>query len=159
MPVVRRLLVPAIVCLATVGPLAGQGVHRGLDPENLDTSCAPCQDFYRYANGGWLARTVLLPEYPSYGSFTELVERNNQTLRGFAGRPRPPRPGLLPALRLDRPRIARRVRGIRLTHARAPGRCARRSRLGSATHRGARDGARPRVAHPRGAARPERQLP
>src|SRR5438093_1322478 len=145
MPVVRRLLVPAIACLATVGPLAGQGLHRGLDPANLDTSCAPCQDFYRYANGGWLARTALPPEYPSYGSFTE--------------RPRPPRPGLLPALRLDRPRIARRVRGIRLTHARAPGRCARRSRLGSATHRGARDGARPRVAHPRGAARPERQLP
>ncbi|PYP12241.1 MAG: hypothetical protein DMD56_04680 [Gemmatimonadetes bacterium] len=86
MPVVRRLLVPAIVCLATVGPLAGQGVHRGLDPENLDTSCAPCQDFYRYANGGWLARTELPPEYPSYGSFTELVERNNQTLRGIVDR-------------------------------------------------------------------------
>src|SRR5436853_1829117 len=86
MPVVRRLLVPAIACLATAGPLAGQGVHRGLDPANLDTSCAPCQDFYRYANGGWLARTELPPEYPSYGSFTELVERNNQTLRGIVDR-------------------------------------------------------------------------
>ena len=86
MPVVRRLLVPAIACLATVGPLAGQGLHRGLDPANLDTSCAPCQDFYRYANGGWLARTALPPEYPSYGSFTELVERNNQTLRGIVDR-------------------------------------------------------------------------
>ncbi|PYP73863.1 MAG: peptidase M13, partial [Gemmatimonadetes bacterium] len=86
MPVVRRLLVPAIACLATVGPLAGQGLHRGLDPANLDTSCAPCQDFYRYANGGWLARTALPPEYPSYGSFTELVERYNQTLRGIVDR-------------------------------------------------------------------------
>src|SRR5438046_10116061 len=86
MPVVRRLLVPAIACLATAGPLAGQGVHRGLDPANLDTSCAPCQDFYRYANGGWLARTTLPPEYASYGSFTELVERNNETLRGIVER-------------------------------------------------------------------------
>ncbi len=81
----HRLLVPAIACLAVAARLGAQD-HHGLDPANFDTTCAACQDFYRFANGGWLARTALPPEFASYGSFVELIERNNQTLHDIVGR-------------------------------------------------------------------------
>ncbi len=84
MSVAHRLPIPVLVCTVAAG-LGAQG-HHGLDPANLDTTCAPCQDFYRYSNGGWLARTALGPEYASYGGFTELIERNNETLRGIVDR-------------------------------------------------------------------------
>src|SRR5438876_725472 len=84
MPVAHRLPIPVLVCTVAAG-LGAKG-HHGLDPANLDTTCAPCQDFYRYSNGGWLARTALGPEYASYGGFTELIERNNETLRGIVDR-------------------------------------------------------------------------
>src|SRR3989475_11403255 len=73
---------------------SAQAPHHGLDPANLDTTCAPCQDFNRYANGGWLARTTLPPEYASYGSFVELVERNNETLHRIVDRLAPAAPAV-----------------------------------------------------------------
>src|SRR3989442_12124691 len=65
---------------------SAQAPHHGLDPANLDTTCAPCQDFNRYANGGWLARTQLDAQHASYGSVTEPSGRNQGTLRRIVGK-------------------------------------------------------------------------
>ena len=54
-----------------------------LDPANLDRAIRPADDFYHFADGGWLAKNAIPPEYPRWGSFEELAERNNAILHGI----------------------------------------------------------------------------
>ncbi len=51
-----------------------------LDRANLDSSCAACDDFYEFANGGWLSRAKIPAAYPEFGAFQELYDRNEATL-------------------------------------------------------------------------------
>jgi putative endopeptidase len=53
---------------------------RGLDPGDMDPSAPPCGDFYRYADGGWVKKNPIPADYPSWGAFNELDERNRETL-------------------------------------------------------------------------------
>ncbi|HEX8433414.1 MAG TPA: M13 family metallopeptidase, partial [Longimicrobium sp.] len=63
-------------------PAAAQGgARRALDEANLDTTCAPCRDFYQWSNGGWLARNPVPAAYGSWGSFDELRDKNQAVLR------------------------------------------------------------------------------
>lgn len=61
-------------------PAPGAEAVPGLNPADLDHSCKPCEDFYKFANGGWLARNPIPPAYPSWGTFNELAERNREEL-------------------------------------------------------------------------------
>src|SRR5207253_8292215 len=55
----------------------------GFDTANLDKTCKPCDDFYRFAMGGWMKSNPIPPEYSSWGSFTVLLDKNQQNLRGI----------------------------------------------------------------------------
>ena len=55
-----------------------------LDPKDMDTSVKPQDDFFMHANGGWIRRTEIPPEYSRWGSFNQLVERNNDALHEIA---------------------------------------------------------------------------
>lgn len=65
---------------ATATATAKVASAPAIDAANLDTTCAACSDFYQFANGGWLKRTTIPAAYPSFGSFQELNDRNQDQL-------------------------------------------------------------------------------
>ncbi len=63
-----------------VATTLGQTGGHGLDLANLDPNTKPCQNFYQYANGGWLAKNPIPAAYPAWGIANELDERNRETV-------------------------------------------------------------------------------
>jgi putative endopeptidase len=53
---------------------------HGVVLTSLDKTCKPCEDFYRYANGGWLGKNPIPAAYPRWGRFDELADRNRELL-------------------------------------------------------------------------------
>src|SRR5438132_1212231 len=81
----RLLIVPLLLLLvapAGADSPAGSGkLWRGIDLAGMDRSKKPWEDFYGYANGGWLARFELPPDRPRVYVFTLLADQNRQKLR------------------------------------------------------------------------------
>jgi putative endopeptidase len=79
----RWLVVSFTLVLAA--PAAAQSPQRlgGVKPAYLDTTCAPCADFYRFANGAWLSTFQIPPSQSSYGSFEELYDRNQENVHAL----------------------------------------------------------------------------
>jgi putative endopeptidase len=59
---------------------AGSSAENGFDLGNLDNSVAACTDFYQYADGGWMAKNPIPAAYPSWGTFNQLQEGNQEVL-------------------------------------------------------------------------------
>jgi putative endopeptidase len=87
----RRIFAFLIVSLAIFAALflapgsirlmaADDSPAHGFDVADLDRSCKPCDDFYQFAVGGWLKANPIPPEYPLWGSFITLAEKNLQAL-------------------------------------------------------------------------------
>src|SRR5260370_32296283 len=64
----------------------------GFDTANLDKTCKPCDDFYQFAMGGWMKSNPIPPEYSSWGTFTQLADKNQQNLRQILEATPSPRP-------------------------------------------------------------------
>ena len=84
----RSILVSIAIALMLVvanhgGILAQSQItsSHGVQASDMDPTTSPGDDFYRYANGGWLDRTQIPDGMPSYGTFEQLyVQTLNQQI-------------------------------------------------------------------------------
>src|SRR3954453_4289884 len=76
----RRLWV--VLCLsATLGlAAAAYSGSKGFNLANLDTSCKACDDFYQYANGGWLKANPIPAAFSTWGTTSALSDHNIEVL-------------------------------------------------------------------------------
>jgi len=75
-----RVLLVFFTILLMAGFALSQ-TKSGIELENFDKSVRPQDDFYRYVNGAWLAKTEIPADKSNYGSFTALDDQNQVYLR------------------------------------------------------------------------------
>lgn len=52
-----------------------------IDPQNMDQSVKPGDNFYQYANGNWLRQNAIPASKTSWGSFNELREKSLDAMK------------------------------------------------------------------------------
>ena len=70
----RQMIIVAAVAVASSA--YGQNLSSGIDPNNLDKTVRPGDNFYQYAAGGWLKSHPLDDEHTDNGAFTDLYEKS-----------------------------------------------------------------------------------
>ncbi|MCO4294585.1 M13 family metallopeptidase [Solitalea sp. MAHUQ-68] len=68
--------------IATVSQ-AQTSSRKFIDRANMDESVSPRENFYQYANGGWLKNNPIPLTETRWGSFNELISNTNQILKGI----------------------------------------------------------------------------
>jgi len=70
-----------LLCSAIAFLFATAGSAAELTLDGMDTRVAPGNDFFEYANGGWLKATEIPADRASYGTGAILAELNTQRIR------------------------------------------------------------------------------
>lgn len=58
-----------------------QNTPKAIDPVNMDLSVRPGDDFFKYANGGWMKNHPIPDEFSRYGAFEALGQLNEEQLK------------------------------------------------------------------------------
>ncbi|MGZ3865424.1 MAG: M13 family metallopeptidase [Bacteroidia bacterium] len=73
----KKLLIPATLALSI--NLSAQ--ISGINLANIDKNVDPRDDFYQFANGTWLKTAQIPGNESAWGSFNEIIDRNNDNLK------------------------------------------------------------------------------
>ena len=79
----RKSLAAAALALFSCSVLHAEPSQSGLDLNNLDRTANPAQDFFQYANGGWLKANPIPADKPRWGTFNKLLEENQDKLHAI----------------------------------------------------------------------------
>ena len=77
----RTKALAAIFAFVTSSCTAAGPVDQNVSAQDIDRSVKPGDDFYRYANGGWLAQVAIPAGRQSYDTSTMLKEKNSERVR------------------------------------------------------------------------------
>ncbi|HKD19136.1 MAG TPA: M13 family metallopeptidase N-terminal domain-containing protein, partial [Thermoanaerobaculia bacterium] len=75
-----------VIALAAAGTLVSATPSTPafrVDVAGMDRAIKPGDDFYMFANGGWMKVTEVPPDRAAYGAFTVIDEEVNRRLRGL----------------------------------------------------------------------------
>ncbi len=56
---------------------------KAIDKTNMDLTANPVDNFYQYANGGWMKKNPIPADKASYGSFSVLADQNELKLKNI----------------------------------------------------------------------------
>jgi putative endopeptidase len=57
--------------------------RKAIDPANMDTAAKPCENFYQYADGGWLKANPVPADKSRWGAFEQLADHNRDVLKSI----------------------------------------------------------------------------
>jgi putative endopeptidase len=66
--------------VSPASPVAIMSAARGFNIANIDPTCKPCQDFFRYAMGGWRANNPIPPTASRWSVLDQLRNTNRAAL-------------------------------------------------------------------------------
>ena len=61
----------------------GTAAVHGVDPQNMDRTVDPGDDFYKFANGAWMARAEIPPDRSTWGPSEAMTEEAASRTRGL----------------------------------------------------------------------------
>jgi putative endopeptidase len=77
-------LLGAVLLAIPAAALGQSPAVPAFNPADVDTTCKPCENFYKFATEGWKKRTPIPPAFAAWGSFDELTLRNLDVVRAIA---------------------------------------------------------------------------